>query len=96
MSISLLDVNVLIAFAWPTHVHHRPVRDWFRKHRDDGWATCPMTECGFVRISSNPKILPNAVEPNEAVALLRQLAAMPGHHFWPDDISLCSESQAFP
>ena len=54
--IALPDVNVLIALAWPNHVHHhpaRPARSWFAANRSTGWATCPLTEAGFVRISCN-------------------------------------------
>ena len=38
---ALLDVNVLIALAWPNHVHHVAARAWFEEHREEGWATCP-------------------------------------------------------
>jgi toxin-antitoxin system PIN domain toxin len=84
----LLDVNVLIALTWPTHVHHATVRRWFDDNAARGWATCPITQLGFVRISSNPKIIRDAVTPREAVAVLARLARLPGHEFWPDDITV--------
>ncbi len=46
--VSLLDVNSLVAMAWPNHVHHRAVRAWFKEYESRGWATCPLTESGFV------------------------------------------------
>ena len=48
--IALPDVNVLIALAWPNHVHHDAARSWFAESRATGWATCPVTEAGFVRV----------------------------------------------
>ena len=58
---ALLDVNALVALAWDSHVHHVAIRSWFAARAADGWATCPITESGFVRVSSNPKVLPNAI-----------------------------------
>lgn len=85
---TLLDVNVLVALAWPNHVHHRMARAWFERNRERGWATCSMTENGFVRISSNPNVVDEARTPAESVLLLRRLVRLDGHHFWNDDISL--------
>ncbi|MBI3947634.1 MAG: hypothetical protein HY321_17065 [Armatimonadetes bacterium] len=86
MSAFLPDVNVLIAFAWPSHVHHRLARAWFARSAAAGWATCPFTQSGFVRISSNPRIVDGAVTPREALALLRQMTEIGRHAFWPDDL----------
>lgn len=86
----LLDVNVLIALTWPTHVHHAAARRWFDRHSADGWATCPITQLGFVRLSSNPGIIRDAVAPREAVAMLARLVALPGHRFWPDEIPVAA------
>jgi toxin-antitoxin system PIN domain toxin len=88
MKAALLDVNVLIALAWPSHVQHEAAHVWFAAHSRRGWATCPMTQCGFVRISSNPKIIADAVTPFEAIAMLRAIVALRGHEFWPDAFSL--------
>ena len=88
MAIHLLDVNVLVALAWRTHEHHQVAADWFANAADDGWATCPMTQCGFVRISSNPKIIHKAVSPMQAVALLQEMLKNKNHVFWEENISL--------
>ena len=88
MSVCLFDVNVLVALAWPNHVHHAPAKEWFSAHHAEGWATCPVTESGFVRVSSNPRATPEAKSPAGALFLLRQIAALDGHHFWVDDISI--------
>ena len=88
--VSLLDVNILIALAWPSHVHHETALDWFSANQTQGWATCPVTQAGFVRVSANPRVLPDAVPPQEALALLRRILALPHHRFWIDDIQLAS------
>lgn len=84
----LLDVNVLIALAWPSHLHHPDAHAWFGRARKAGFRTCPLTQTGFVRISSNPKFTPDAVTPADALALLERITALPFHEFWPDDLSL--------
>lgn len=91
MTLSLPDVNLLVALAWPSHVHHRQARRWFEAKARAGWATCPFTQCGFVRLSSNPKVVPYAVRPQEAIDLLQRIMAIGGHVFWPDDVNLAEE-----
>jgi uncharacterized protein len=89
--IRLLDVNVLVALAWPNHIHHARALDWFRAVRGHGWATCPLTESGFVRVSSNTRAIPGAQSPHEAIALLRRLRAIAEHTFWSDEVSAAHE-----
>ncbi len=84
----LLDVNVLIALVWPSHIHHGLAQAWFAERRTAGFATCPLTEIGFLRISTNSKFTRKAVLPAEAVALLERFRSMPEHEFWPDDLEV--------
>ncbi len=84
----LLDVNVLIALSWPGHPFHKSAQQWFGRHAAEGWATCPIVQAGFVRIISNPAFSDKAVTPKEALKVLGENLKHPGHHFWPDDISL--------
>ena len=84
----LLDINVLLALAWPNHVHHRESLAWFTARAARRFRTCPLTETGFVRISSNPAFTASAVPPTQALGLLRQITALPGHAFWADDLPL--------
>jgi len=91
--IALLDVNVLIAVIDPRHVAHDLASNWFDRARDTGWATCPITENGLLRIISQPRY-PNALSsPAAASALLKQLCKLPGHHFWPDSLSLTDQKR---
>lgn len=92
--IPLLDVNLLVALAWPNHVHHRAAHTWFRRVHAEGWATCPITQSGFVRVSSNRAVVPDAASPRDAVLLLREMVELPGHVFWSDEVSI-ARSDAF-
>jgi uncharacterized protein len=84
----LLDVNVLIALLDGSHVSHEAAHIWFARDGAKHWATCPITENGLVRIVGNPKY-PNATgTAGEALALLEEFTSLPGHEFWPDDITL--------
>jgi len=86
--IYLLDVNLLIALSWPSHVHHELAQSWYKRKGQKGWASCPLTQLGFVRISSNPKFVDGAVSPQEAIALLGSVAVLKNHRFWADNINL--------
>jgi toxin-antitoxin system PIN domain toxin len=85
---ALLDVNALVALAWDAHVHHARMRSWFADRGAEGWATCPLTESGFVRVSSNPRVLPSAIGVESARGVLSALRAAHGHRFLADDVSL--------
>lgn len=84
---ALLDVNVLIALLDAGHVHHRVVTDWLVTHLGDGWASCPLTQNGCIRIFSNPAY-PNAMPAAQIAERLAEAARHPAHAFWPDAISL--------
>lgn len=93
MSVYLLDVNVLIALVDPAHVQHEPAHTWFARVGRKGFATCPITENGLLRIVGHPKY-PNSPGPPGVVSLsLAAIRALPGHHFWPDAISLADTEQ---
>ena len=84
----LLDVNVLIALTDSLHEHHRRVTDWFESDPYRPWATCPVTENGFIRILGHPRYPNFAGDTSDAREILEKLCLLPGHQFWPDDISL--------
>jgi len=88
MSALLLDVNVLVALMWPDHTLHEPVQTWFGKNAARGWATCPITQAGFVRMVSNPAFSVRAVSPSNALRVLDLTLRHPTHQFWPDDVRL--------
>lgn len=86
---NLLDVNFLIALFDPDHVHHEAAHSWFGSQRSSGWATCPLTENGAVRILSNPAYSPTAARPAEIARRLAAFHDSGDHMFWPDEVSLC-------
>jgi toxin-antitoxin system PIN domain toxin len=87
----LLDVNALVALAWDSHIHHVAIRAWFAANREDGWATCSVTESGFVRVSSNPKVLPSPISVDAARGVLAGLRRAGDHRFLPNDVSLVDD-----
>ena len=88
MSRFLLDINVLISLIDPAHVQHDRAHEWFASSGSEAWATCPLTENGLLRIVGHPRY-PNSPGTPAAVAeLVMGLRALPGHEFWPDDVTL--------
>lgn len=85
---ALLDVNALVSLAWDSHAHHYAVRAWFAANRANGWATCPVTESGFVRVSSNPKVLPSVIPVQAARGVLSALCESGDRRFLSNDVSL--------
>jgi len=81
MSVRLLDGNVLVALAYPPHVHHAAARSWFGQHQD-AFATCPITQGTLVRMLLNFRAVKRT---EDAVFMLRGFIEHPGHRFWPDD-----------
>ena len=88
MPVSLLDVNVLLALAWPNHVHHEAAHRWFAVNRTGRWATCPHTEIGFVRLSMQPAVVKTSVSFGDAFQALSASVSSLQHEFWPHDSSL--------
>src|ERR1700733_4087450 len=86
----LFDVNVLIAFLDRYHVHHTQAHRWAAGHSKSlRWATCPLVENAFVRITGKPSYPNSFGSATAALEELRRNCALPNHIFWPDDISLC-------
>ncbi len=84
---ALLDINVLIALLDAAHVHHPIARDWLHDNIAHGWASCPLTQNGCIRILSQANY-PGAQAPALAAARLAQACQAQWHEFWPDSVSL--------
>lgn len=84
----LLDVNVLIALIDPAHVQHDRAHSWFAEKGHRAWATCPLTENGVLRIVGHPRYPNSPGSPAAVAELFTTFRRLPGHAFWPDDISL--------
>jgi toxin-antitoxin system PIN domain toxin len=83
---ALLDVNVLIALLDANHVSHRDATAWFAEHGAAGWASCPLTQNGCLRIMAAPAY-PNPRPVAIIAERLREATAHPAHAFWADDLS---------
>lgn len=88
MTTYLLDVNLLLALSDPMHVHHEAVHRWFADRGHQSWATCPITENGFVRIASHPNYPNRPGDVVAVLAILRMLCEAQGHQFWEEDVSI--------
>lgn len=84
---ALLDVNVLIALLDSDHLHHVRARDWLRQHIAAGWASCPLTQNGCIRIMSQPGY-PNPLPPAAIASRLAEATRTSHHQFWPDTVNL--------
>jgi uncharacterized protein len=88
---ALLDVNVLLALSDVAHIHHGRARSWWTTNSSTGWASCPLTQNGFVRIISKPGYT-NPFHLQTALASLAAQIAQSDHELWPDDISITDKS----
>lgn len=86
--VSLLDVNVLVALFFPDHIHHDLAHDWFADHRHEGWATCPLTENGLIRVACQQPSDDALVRPVDVMAGLERFCRDKLHRAWTDSISL--------
>lgn len=84
----LLDVNVLIALIDPGHIQHDRAHEWFAKSGNKAWASCPLTENGVLRIVGHSRYPSSPGTPAAVAELMSSFLALPGHEFWPDDVSL--------
>lgn len=84
---ALLDINVLIALLDQDHSMHGQARRWFATKADNGWASCPITQNGCVRIMSHPSY-PNPLKVGAIMERLGEAIATAHHQFWTDDVSL--------
>jgi len=87
LTVHLLDVNVLIALLDLDHMATTAAWRWFDRVRGEGWATCPMTENGVIRIMSASQYRNTSSSPVQHVGALDRFCREGVHHFWPDDIS---------
>jgi toxin-antitoxin system PIN domain toxin len=84
---ALLDVNVLLALFDSDHACHGAARRWLEGNIAAGWASCAITQAGFIRIISGARY-PAGVSPAEAFGRLAEAVATPHHQYWPCDLAL--------
>jgi toxin-antitoxin system PIN domain toxin len=89
---ALLDVNVLIALLDAAHMHHARATQWLQQQIAYGWASCPLTQNGCLRIMAQPAY-PQALPLVAVASRLAQATAHPAHAFLADDYSLLDANQ---
>jgi toxin-antitoxin system PIN domain toxin len=83
----LLDVNVLVALAFPHHSSHKRAHSWFQQEADRQWASCALTQAGFLRVAS--RVLGGSRDDiRKALAGLERDSQSPSHEYWPVDVDL--------
>jgi toxin-antitoxin system PIN domain toxin len=87
---ALLDVNVLIALLDAAHVHHLTASAWLERNLHHGWASCPLTLNGCIRIMAQPAY-PGRFTAREVAARLAEAMATPYHAFWQADVNPLGE-----
>lgn len=79
----LLDLNALISLADPDSIHYEAMQRWFDSEGKQDWGVCPLTESGFVRVTTNPKYGGQGRTVAQATAILAELAHVNGYRYWP-------------
>jgi toxin-antitoxin system PIN domain toxin len=92
--VALLDVSVLVALLDENHIHHQLAHDWFDDHRASGWATCPLTENGLIRVATSKTFFDPPHRPADVIDRLRAFQSSGHHQFWPAALSL-ADQEAF-
>lgn len=95
MKRALLDINVLLALLDSDHVDHQRARNWLDSEIRHGWASCAITQNGFVRIICQPRY-PSPVAPASAIERLARAAGTKQHEFWPCSVSLLDGRTVIP
>ncbi|MGV1004316.1 MAG: TA system VapC family ribonuclease toxin [Candidatus Nanopelagicales bacterium] len=88
---ALLDVNVLLALLDSDHVDHERAGEWLDAEFESGWASCAITENGFVRVLSQPRY-PSPIPAAQAIALLDEARSGGDHSYWPCDVSTLDQA----
>ncbi len=79
---------MLVALFDPVHIHHEVAHAWFERHRDEGWATCPLTENGLIRVLASPAYPGRRTPLADALARLGTFVQAESHQFWEDTVTL--------
>ena len=79
---ALLDVSFLIACGWQSHARHTEARRWLEAQ--SSFATCPLSQLGFLRVSLSPAFRASW---EDAQTVLQELLELPGAKFITDDLA---------
>ncbi len=80
----LPDINVWLALIDKRHVHHLAASHYWADAAVHSRAFCRVTANGFLRLSTQPKALPNPLSPHEAWITYRQFLSLPIIRWLPE------------
>jgi toxin-antitoxin system PIN domain toxin len=84
----LLDINVWLALVDGNHVFHQSAEHYWNEQTAERIAFCRVTMLGFLRLSSQPRVLSRALFPAEAWRAYRSFIALPEVRFLAEEDSL--------
>jgi uncharacterized protein len=84
---ALFDISMLLALLDQDHLRHEHARAWYARERHHGWASCPLSQNGFLRIMSQ-RSYTGSRSIGDALMILRSATVRAEHEFWPDDVSI--------
>jgi predicted nucleic acid-binding protein len=64
-------------------MHYRATQIWFDAVGKKNWGVCPLTEAGFIRVTTNPAYRGPNRTVHQASAILSELAKHSGYRYWP-------------
>src|SRR5208337_754508 len=74
----LPDINLWLALAFDVHFHHLDAKRWFNGLPTGSFCICRLTQQGFLRLASNPKVFnEDAVSLSEAWDLYDRILSDP-------------------
>jgi len=89
---ALLDISFLAAAFDPDHIMHGRADSWWLENKAKGWASCPLTENGVIRVMANILYArKQRVDFSALVRLFQQFVEDSDHQFWPDAVSLLNQ-----
>ena len=83
----LYDINVLIAMIDNEQAQHETAITWHDEHAASGWATCPITQNGLIRIMSQPAYT-RPLTTRQVTERLHEATLASNHYFLADNVSL--------
>src|SRR3972149_2166563 len=84
----LLDVNVLVALADQSYVHHQSALAWFEGNGSRGWASCDVTQNGLLRVLLSSRYPWPSNRRGTLLALFREVFSQPAHKYLAEGVSL--------
>ncbi len=90
----ILDINVWLALVDRNHVHHAPAARYWEEIADAQIAFTRASMMGFLRLSSQPRVLSRTLKNTEAWAMYHEFMALPNVRLLAEPTALDAHFQA--